>query len=226
MTRPADTPRDAHATRIETIELPQAKSFASFIRSGDEGGPVPCWGALEERFIADFKEDTDRLKLWNVLVENGDRRSLLIFIEQARSQPDVLAKVVSDAHRLAPELQRAVVSLDEADKLLTKEAKRLHPAARQLWEAGAVARCREREQMEARISQLRAFRYFTPDVFDPKDEPPAKNRTEDPNRPGENTTRPPEPNEHETGGTAGAPALVLDQPAPPSRVAATPEDDQ
>ena len=226
MTRPADTPRDVHATRIETIELPQAKSFASFIRSGDEGGPVPCWGALEERFIAEFKEDADRLKLWNVLVENGDRRSLLIFIEQARNQPDVLAKVVSDAHRLAPELQRAVVSLEEADKLLTKEAKRLHPAARQLWQAGAVARCREREQMEARISQLRAFRYFTPDTFDPKDEPPAKSRTEGPNQPGENTTRPPGSNEYEPDGTARTPTLVLDQPGLPSRLAGATEDDQ
>ncbi len=209
MTRPADTPRDVHAVRIETIDLPQAKTFADFIRTGDASGAVPCWGALEERFVEAFKETADRLRLWNVLVETGDRRSLLIFIEQARTLPEVIAKVVADAHRLSPALQRAVVSLDEATEHLAKNASRLHPAARQLWEAGDAARCKERELMEARMGQLRAFRYFTPDSFDPAKEPGGRNPTGDTaSRPDDDGNANPTPTVDTPGSVAAGGALV------------------
>ena len=174
-TRPP--PRTLLSDRIETLSLPQAKGYADFIRTGDPDGPVPCWGALAERFDQDFPKSDDRKALWNVLVEAEDRRPLLLFIHTNRGRPDVMAKVVADAHRLSPALQRSLVSLDEVADLVPDHVGKLDPAARQLFEAGTDARAREKELVEARVGALTAFRYFVPDAFDPAREPGGVKRT-------------------------------------------------
>ena len=166
----ADVPRIALSDRIRTLTLPQAAPFADFIRKGDPGGPIPCWGAIADRFDETFQADDERKALWNVLVEAEDRRPLLLFLHKNRGRPEVMARVLEDAHRLPVSLQRMLVSLDEVQSLVPKHLDRLHQAARQLYEAGPEARKREREQMEVRVSTLLAFRYFVPDRFDPREE--------------------------------------------------------
>lgn len=167
-------PRESLSARIETLSLPQAKGYADFIRTGDPDGPIPCWGAIAERFDTDFGKNDERKALWNVLVESADRRPLLLFLHMNRGRPEVMAKVLEDAHLLPPVLQRTLVSLDEVADVVPEHIDRLAPAARQLWEAGPDAIARERELVEARVKALTAFRYFVPDSFDPANEPGAK----------------------------------------------------
>jgi len=174
---PLPVPRDTLSARIETLGLPQAKGYADFIRTGDPDGPIPCWGALAERFQQDFAKSDDRKALWNVLVEAEDRRPLLLFLDANKDRPDVMAQVLADAHRLPPVLQRALVSLDEVADLVPDHLDALDPAARQLFEAGPDARKREKEQVEVRIATLTAFRYFVPDKTDPANEPGAMKST-------------------------------------------------
>lgn len=170
-TSTAPVPRETLAARIAALDLPQARGYADFIRTGDPGGPVPCWGAIKERFQREFKSAADRRALWNVLLEEGDRRPLLLFLDANRDRPEVMAKVLEDAGRLPPALQRALVSFAEVADQLPAHLDKLDPAARQVFEAGLEAIAAEREQVEARIAQLTAFRYFVPDRADPAREP-------------------------------------------------------
>jgi len=164
-------PRESLSARIEALEIPQAKSYAEFIRKGEASGPVPCWGAIAERFEESFARDDERKAVWTALVEEGDRRPLLLFLHANRKRPGVLAQVLEDAHRLPPSIQRILVSLPELASEIPAHLDKLAPAARQLFEAGPVALAREREMMEARVAQLTAFRYYVPDAFDPAHEP-------------------------------------------------------
>ena len=164
-------PRESLSTRIEALEIPQAKAYADFIRKGEASGPVPCWGAIAERFEESFPRDEDRKAVWPSLVEEGDRRPLLLFLHANRKRPEVLAQVLEDAHRLPPSLQRLLVSLPELASEIPKHLDKLAPAARQLFDAGPEALAREQEMMEARVAQLTAFRYYVPDAFDPAHEP-------------------------------------------------------
>ena len=164
-------PRESLSTRIEKLEIPQAKAYADFIRKGDAGAPVPCWGAIAERFDEQFSRDQDRKAIWTALVEEGDRRPLLLFLHANRKRPEVLAQILEDAHRLPPSLQRLLVSLPELASEIPKHLDQLAPAARQLFEAGPEALVREQELMAARVAQLTAFRYYVPDAFDPAHEP-------------------------------------------------------
>ena len=167
---PNHTPRESLSTGIEALDLQRAQGFADFIRTGDPDGPVPCWGAIAERFQQEFTSSDDRTAIWNLLVEEGDRRALLLFMSVSRDRPEVMAQVLDDAHRLPVALQRALVSFDELTQSVADHLEHLDPAARQLFEAGAGARDRERELFEARLGQLLAFRYYVPDRFDPADE--------------------------------------------------------
>jgi len=169
-TSTAPVPRETLATRIAALDLPQARSYADFIRTGDPDGPVPCWGAIKERFQQEFKPAADRKALWNVLLDEGDRRPLLLFLDANRDRPEVMAKVLEDAGRLPPALQRALVSFAEVADRLPAHLDKLDPAARQVFEAGPEAIAAEREQVEARIAQLTTFRYFVPDRVDPAKE--------------------------------------------------------
>jgi hypothetical protein len=176
-TLPTPVPRETLSARIEALELPQAKGYADFIRAGDPGSPVPCWGAIADRFQQDFKKTADRKALWAVLLEEGDRRPLLLYLHANRDRPEVMAMVLEEADRLPLALQRALVSFEEVADLLPARLDKLDPAARQLFEAGPEALGREREQFAARIAQLMAFRYFVPDQRDPAIEPGAVKST-------------------------------------------------
>lgn len=145
---------------IEAVELPQATGFADFIRIGDAGGPLPCWGAITERFDQDFSTTDERTALWATIVEARDIRAQILFLHVNRARPEVMAQIISDAPRLPRLVQRALVSIDELAELIGDHLDRLDPAARQLWEAGPEPRARERELFEARVAELMAFRYF------------------------------------------------------------------
>ncbi len=170
---PTPVPRETLSARIEALELPQAKGYADFIRTGDPGSPVPCWGAIADRFQQDFKKTDDRKALLNVLLEEGDRRPLLLYMHVNRDRPEVMATVLTEAHRLPLALQRALVSFEEVAGQVPAHLEKLDPAARQLFEAGPEALGREREQVAARIAQLTTFRFFVPDHADPATEPGA-----------------------------------------------------
>jgi hypothetical protein len=167
-------PRDSLSARIEALGIAKAQGYADFIRTGDPDGPVPCWGAISERFERDFTKSADRIAIWDTLVEEGDRRPLLLFLHVNRERPEVMAKVLEDAHRLPRALQRVLVAMPEVADDLPAHLDKLDPAAKQLFEAGPEAVAREREQTAARIAQLTTFRYFVPDAFDPADEPGRK----------------------------------------------------
>ena len=166
-------PRDSLSARFETLGSASAKGFADYIRTEDAGGPIPCWGALAERFQQEFTKVSDRKSAWDALVEDGDRRALLLYLHLNRDRPPVMAIVLDQADRLSPALRRALVSFEEVAELLPAHLDKLHPAARQLFEAGPGALAREAEQVEARIAQLTTFRYFVPDTADPANEPGA-----------------------------------------------------
>ncbi|PIE65593.1 MAG: hypothetical protein CSA24_02420 [Deltaproteobacteria bacterium] len=170
-TLPISVPRKTLSARIEALDLPQAKNYADFIRAGDANGPVPCWGAIAERFQADFDKTADRKALWDVLLAEGDRRPLLLYLHVNRDRPEIMAQVLKDVGRLPRALQRVLVSFSEVADQLPAHLDKLDPAARQLFEAGPEVLDREREQVEARIAQLTAFRYFVPDQMDPVKEP-------------------------------------------------------
>ena len=168
---PIPVPRETLSARIEALDLPQAKGYADFIRGGDPSGPVPCWGAIAERFQADFDKTADRKALWDVLLAEGDRRPLLLYLHVNRDRPEIMTQVLADADRLPRALQRSLVAYPEVADQLTAHLDKLDPAARQLFEAGPEVLGREREQVEARVAQLTAFRYFVPDQVDPVNEP-------------------------------------------------------
>lgn len=167
-------PRDSLSARIEALGIAKAQGYADFIRTGDPDGPVPCWGAISERFERDFTKSTDRIAIWDTLVEEGDRRPLLLFLHVNRERPEVMAKVLEDANRLPRALHRVLVAMPEVADELPAHLDKLDPAAKQLFEAGPEVVAREREQTAARIAQLTTFRYFVPDAFDPADEPGRK----------------------------------------------------
>lgn len=166
-------PRESLSARFEALDSTAAKGFADYVRAGDAGGPIPCWGALAERFQQDFKKVADRKAAWDALVEEGDRRALLLFLHLNRDRPEVMASVLEQADRLSPALQRALVSFEEIADQIPAHLDKLSPAARQVFEAGADVLAREREQVAARIAQLTTFRYFVPDPQDPANEPTA-----------------------------------------------------
>ena len=166
----SDTPRTSIPARIEALGLPQAKTYVDFIRQGDEGGPLPCWGAIAARFDQLFKSDEHRQALWSVLVEEGDRRPLLLFMHLSRGQPAVMSKVAEDAGQLPVSLQRALVSMEEVEALIPDHLASLHPSARQLWEAGTEVRAREREIFESKVSELLSFQYYVPEQQVPPQE--------------------------------------------------------
>ena len=154
------TARTTLSDRIEALSLPQAAGYADFIRSGEAAGPLPCWGAVAERFDHDFSADEDRKALLGPLVEAGDLRALILFLHANRDRAEVMEHVLADASRLPRVLQRALVSMEELADRVPEHFDGLHPAARQLWAAGPEALARERELFEARVAELLAFRFF------------------------------------------------------------------
>lgn len=163
-------PRDELSRRFQKLSSPKIKAYAAFIEHGDEGQPTPCWGAIADRFVQELDSDEDRIAIWSVLINAGDRRPLLLFIGHNRDRPAVMARVFEDAHLLPVPLQCALASMAEFDELLDAQLDNIAPAARQIREADSDKRAREREMFEERLSRLRAFRFFVPDEVDPADE--------------------------------------------------------
>jgi len=163
-------PREELARRFEKMSSPRIKAYAAFIERGEEGKPIPCWGAIADRFVEQLDKDEDRIAVWSVLVGAGDRRPLLLFIGHNLDRPAVMARVVEDAHLLPVSLQRALASMTELDELIDEQIETISPAARQIREANPERRNRERELFQERLSKLRAFRFFVPDEVDPADE--------------------------------------------------------
>lgn len=165
-----ERPRNELSRRFEKLSSPEIKAYAAFIERGEEGQPIPCWGAIADRFVEQLDKDEDRIAIWSVLVAAGDRRPLLLFIGHNLDRPEVMARVVKDAHLLPVALQRALASMDELGDLIDEQIETIAPAARELREADPERRQRERELFDERLAKLRAFRFFVPDEVDPADE--------------------------------------------------------
>ncbi len=165
-------PRTAIAKRLDVLDTKRATSFAAFIQLGD-GGPIPCWGAIAEQFDAEFTEDDERMVVLSALIEEGDRRALLLFLHLARPRPAILARMARRARKLPLSVQRALISLPEAEDAVQRSLKRFAPSVQAFYRGDAQAVVREHERFEDRIRELLAFRYFVPDTFDPREEPPA-----------------------------------------------------
>ena len=149
------TTRETLAAAIEQAGLDSGEGFAAFIRHGDPDTPVPCWGGIARRFQEAFQTDAERTALLDVLVEVGDRRPLLLFLDANRARPEVMRAIVQRARRMDVGLQRAVVACEEAVGFVSEVLDKLAPSARQLWQGGAEARRREWEGAGARVGKLR-----------------------------------------------------------------------
>ena len=154
------TTRETLAAAIEQAGLDSGEGFAAFIRHGDPDTPVPCWGGIARRFQEAFQTDAERIALLDVLVEVGDRRPLLLFVDASRSRPAVLQAIVERAPRMDVGVQRAIVACEEAAEVVPAAIDQLAPSARQLWQAGEDARRREWEGVRARVGKLRAREWF------------------------------------------------------------------
>lgn len=164
-----DALRSRLATRFDALGSP-GKAFAKVIRTLDATGKAPCWGELTAQFDTTFKTDEDRLAAFDLLAADGDRRALLALLAASRSRTAFLMQLAAKASVLAPELQRALVTMVDASRLPADVVARLHPAARELCTKGGEVLAREREQVDSRIADLLAFRFFVPDTVAPIDE--------------------------------------------------------
>ena len=154
------TTREVLATAIEQAGLDAGVGFAAFIRHGDPDTPVPCWGGIARRFEDAFRTDAERIALLDVLVEVGDRRPLLLFIDANRGRPAVLREIVERAPSMDVGVQRAILACEGAGGGVPEVVEQLAPSARQLWQAGEDARRREWEGVRARVGKLRAREWF------------------------------------------------------------------
>jgi hypothetical protein len=170
----ARVPRGSISNRIAALDVGEAKSYADFIRRGDPDGPIPCWGAITERFLQTFSTDDQRLAVLDQLIEEGDRRPLYLFLETSRQRPKLLEALAARAAELPISVQRALVAVPEVATYIAASLDALDPSARRVWDGGEVLKKSERELLAGRVGQLMSFRYFVPDAFDPHDEPGPK----------------------------------------------------
>ena len=199
-------PRETLAARIDALPLGKAKAYADFIRKGDPGSPVPCWGAITQRFVDAFPGDDDRLAVLDQLIKEGDRRPLYLFLETSRARPKLLAAVCKCAAELPVSVQRGLVAMPEAATFVAGILDKLDPAARRVWDGGEELKRVERELLGSRVAELTAFQYFVPDEVDPRQEH-AKKRATSPTAPATTNT-----------GTVANPTLVLSADAVANRL--------
>jgi hypothetical protein len=133
-------------------------AFATFVRDGD-GDRVPCWGGIFERFAADFPEASDRAAALDLLLQAGDRRPLYLLVHLAEEQPALFDALAERAGELPEQIQRALVSLERAPGALVGHEEKLCAAAREVL-ANEAERAKERQQLEGRVAELRAWRWF------------------------------------------------------------------
>ena len=172
-------PRASLSTRIGSLDLSKAKTYADFLRDGDPDGPVPCWGAITRRFVEAFTTDGERLSVLDQLIAEGDRRPLLLFIDTSRQRPELLAAMCERAAELPLTVQRALVATPEAEVFVENTIEMFQPAARRVWDGGEETKRAERQLLESRVGELMSFQYFVPDTFDPRDEPTPKRELAD-----------------------------------------------
>lgn len=172
-------PRASLSTRIGSLDLSKAKAYADFLRDGDPDGPVPCWGAITKRFVEAFTTDGERLAVLDQLIDEGDRRPLLLFIDTSRQRPELLAAMCERAAELPLTVQRALVATPEAEVFVENTIEKFQPAARRVWDGGEETKRAERQLLESRVGELMSFQYFVPDTFDPRDEPTPKRELAD-----------------------------------------------
>lgn len=185
-------PRESLSTRIGALDLGKAKAYADFIREGDPGSPVPCWGAITQRFVEAFPSDEERLAVLDQLIVEGDRRPLYLFIETSRRRPKLLAALCERVGELPVSVQRNLVALPEAATYVASALEKLDPSARRVWDGGEELKRSERELLAGRVGELMAFQYFVPDAFDPRHEPAPKTTAApavDPGAPDDGGTR-------------------------------------
>jgi len=133
-------------------------AFATFVRDGDSDR-VPCWGGIFERFAADFPSAEDRVAALDALLAAGDRRPLYLMVHLAEEQPALLAALVERAGELPEQVQRALASVGGAVDAFAGREEPLCAAARELL-ASEAERAKERQQLEVRVAELRAWRWF------------------------------------------------------------------
>lgn len=167
-------PRESLSTRIGALNLGKAKAYADFIREGDPDGPVPCWGAITQRFVEAFATDTERLAVLDQLIAEGDRRPLFLFLDTSRKRPKLLEALCARVGELPVSVQRALVAMPEAATYVAASLERLDPSARLVWDGGEDSKRAERELLAGSVGELMAFQYFVPDTIDPRQEPPSK----------------------------------------------------
>jgi len=162
--------KETFALKFDELTAPGAQAFAAFLRGGSGDGTNACWGALAERFAAEFATDDDRVAAWPKLTEVGDPRALLLFLYLSRDRPTVLTAVAADAPSLPRSVQRALVTIEDAEPLLTPQADALHPAARELREGNPKRLVRHRRLIRGRLNKLLAQRFTAPDAPQPGEE--------------------------------------------------------
>lgn len=171
----ADAPfqelRDRLGAKIAALDVERAVDYASFIRTGDAGGPVPCWGAIAKRFEEDFPTDDDRLKLLEAVLAQGDKRVLALFLFRNRGRRGVMAALAIQLDRLPAHIQVGAAAIIPAAAIPPEMRDKLDPAAQALLDADEATRAKEAEQFEVRAKKLLAFDYFVPDAREPGTEP-------------------------------------------------------
>ncbi len=166
----ARVPRDSLASRIWSLGLAKAKSYATFIREGDKGGPTPCWGAIAARFVESFPTDEERLVVLDKLIEEGDPRPLYLFLETSRARPKLLASLCERAGELPVSVQRNLVAMPEVVTYVAATLDRFDPSAQLVWTSGEDVKRRECELLSSRVGELMSLQYFVPDHVAPHKE--------------------------------------------------------
>lgn len=164
MTIPMSDVRERLALCLSEQLGDEAESYARFIcgeEANEAGAPVPCWGAIFERFIEAFQSVDERRTALEGLISAGDSRPLFLFVHLARGDDALWQAVVDAACRLPVALQRLVASLQPREAWPDAWARELAAEARQ---TGCVPelRVREVEQFEARLGELLSFAWFLP----------------------------------------------------------------
>ncbi len=163
--------RARFAARFRELGSERGRAFADFVDGVDDrSGRVRCWGELARGFEEVFATEEAKVEALEVLVEQGESRTLLLLLDAARGRPELVELLLARADELPVTVQRSLVSSVDATTIPANALERLAPSARQLVEQGADAIARERELTEARIATLKAFGVFAADSIEPSRE--------------------------------------------------------
>ena len=158
-----ETPRERLTKRFLALGNDKATNYARFIEKGDRGKPLPCWGMIVRRFNEVFKHDKDWLQAMGILVEDGNKPALILFMERARKRPVILKALLERSGQLPVSIQRMLVSLNEVEGFVQDYRSGLHPSAVELLQSGNDAIARDRGQFENKVAELLTYEYFIPE---------------------------------------------------------------